>query len=141
MTYSTASRSELARNQDASESPYALSPPDAATFWNPVALAEKSQARPRGCSPLLSLRKHAVYRVNPALRASWYACNVRGVRQPDVVGSFTEQDSLGQLPSGLRGAGVAEAPRGAGPAAPALPSAFSRSALRLSITATWVASV
>ena len=43
------------------------------------------------------------------MRTSWYACRVRGVRHPDVVGSGTEQDSLGHVPSGLRGDGVADA--------------------------------
>src|SRR5436305_7806223 len=145
MTYNTASRLELARNQAASRSPYALSSPVAAALRKPVGWAAKSHARPSGCSPHDCCRQHAVYRVNPDFLASCRACSMRGVTQPFVVGSLTEQDSLGQLPSGLRGAGDAFAVPPPNPAdawpLPAPASAFSMSLRFWSIAATaacWV---
>src|SRR5205814_5901130 len=66
-----------------------------------------------------------------------YACSIRGVTQPLVVGSLTEHFSGGHEPSGLRGAGEAEAgPPVKPPVGDELPSAFSASALRLASSAT-----
>src|SRR5437764_9037360 len=144
ITYRTASRSALASSQAASRSPYALSSPVAGASRKPDGWAERSQARPSGCSPQVALRQQAAYRVKPARRTSCRAWRVRGVRHPLVVGSFTEHDSCGQVPSRLRGAGVAEAVPPENPPdgwLPALASDCSMSVRRLSIAATaacWV---
>src|SRR4029453_13758863 len=121
--------------------PYVRSPPEALTFLNPLALAEKSHARPLGCSPDERWLKHEVYRLKPADRACWYEFSNRGVMHPLVVGSFTVQDSLGQEPSELRGAGLASGefalrkpPATAPP--PTLASASSASFFFLAITVT-----
>jgi hypothetical protein len=58
-----------------------------------------------------------------------------------VVGSRTEHDSFGQLPSGLRGAGVAVPAPPLGPEAGLLPAPannFSMSFFFFSIAASWV---
>src|SRR5689334_7093407 len=47
--------------------------------------------------------------LKPSFFASCIACRVRGVMQPEVVGSLTLHDSLGREPSELRGAGAARA--------------------------------
>ena len=107
ITYITPSRDAFFTKYPASRSPYDLSPPLALTFLKPLELAEKSQARPFGCSPDERWLKHEVYRLKPADRACWYEFSSRGVMHPLVVGSFTVQDSLGHDPSELRGAGLA----------------------------------
>ena len=51
ITYITPRRSAFLTKNAARLLPYVLSLPLAATFWKPDLLAEKSQARPLGCSP------------------------------------------------------------------------------------------
>ena len=71
ITYMTPSRRAFFTKYAARLLPYVRSPPVALTFLNPPALAEKSQARPFGCSPEERWLKHDVYRLKPAARACW----------------------------------------------------------------------
>src|SRR5215468_10266098 len=94
----------FATAQAARRVPYALSSPVAMPPKS-LADAEKSQARPSGCSPHVAERQHFVYRVKPANWASYRVWTMRGVSLPPVpVGSLIVALSRGQLPSGLRGA-------------------------------------
>jgi len=65
ITYSTPSPLELLMKKSASRLPYVRSPPVASPPKVPEC-AEKSHARPFGCSPLLCERQHLVNRVKPA---------------------------------------------------------------------------
>src|SRR5262245_13732511 len=117
MTYITPRASALAMAHAASRVPYALSSPDAAASTKPLFVAEKSHARPFGCSPQLWVRQQWVYRVNPPNCASMRVWYMRGVILPSEVGSLMLAVSRGQLPFGLRGAGWAGC---AGPLYPAV---------------------
>src|SRR5204863_1830876 len=86
--------------------PKIFSPP-VAIPPQPLTCAEKSQARPFGCSNGPPLRWHDTNRLKPPFCVSSSAWSIRWLMQPSVVGSLTTHFSGGNEPSAARGAGEA----------------------------------